>query len=150
VEAGLAQAPVVENSIGSGLMSLRFAVRYLGVFVDPEEFHRLSVSCGASDTKEGVICAARTLGLTIRLITTDWDGLKETPLPAIACLKDGSFLAVARYTDGKMLLQHPTQGRPQLLGPAEFNSIWNGELILVRRRTRAAQLARILGLSWFG
>jgi subfamily B ATP-binding cassette protein HlyB/CyaB len=135
----LAQGPVIKNMMDSGLMSLRFAARYLGIFVNPLEFPTPTVPDRV---------AAMTLGLAIRRVAAEWDDLKRGPLPAIACLKDGSFLVVARFTDGKIMVQHPTQGRPQLLGPVEFDKIWTGQLILVKRRTKAARLARMLGLGW--
>ena len=132
----------------SGIMSLRFAARYLGVFADPEEIHRHCIPRGASASKDDLLCAAKKLGLTPRLIATDWEGLQKAPLPAIACLKDRSFLVAGRFTDGKILVQSPTRGRPQLLGPAEFNFVWTGELILLKRRASVAQLVRSLGIRW--
>jgi len=130
-------------------MSLRFAARYLGIFADPAEIQPPAASRSESGAKESLEGAAKALGLAIRRVTADWESLKQGPFPAIACLKDGSFLVVARFTDGKILVQHPTLGRPQLLGQVHFDTIWTGELILVRRRTRAARWARILGLRWF-
>jgi subfamily B ATP-binding cassette protein HlyB/CyaB len=143
----LLQTAVVEKLTDSGIMSLCFAARYLGVFADSEEIHRHHIHDSASASKEDLICAAKKLGLKARLIATDWEGLQNNPLPAVACLKDGSFLVAGRFTDGKVLVQYPTQGRPQLLGSAEFNVVWTGELILLGRRTGIAHLARIFGFK---
>jgi subfamily B ATP-binding cassette protein HlyB/CyaB len=144
----LAQRPVIGNVMDSGLMSLRFAARYLGIFANPVEFPTPTASGCIAARQESLSGAAMTLGLAIRRVAAEWNDLKKGPLPAIACLKDGSFLVVARFTDGKIMVQHPTQGRPQLLGPVEFDKIWTGQLILVKRRTKAARLARMLGLGW--
>jgi subfamily B ATP-binding cassette protein HlyB/CyaB len=132
----------------SGLMSLRFAARYLGVFANPVEIPIPPVSNAPGNRHESLSSAAQSLGLATRRVAAEWDDLRKGPLPAIACLRDGSFLVVARFTDGKVMVQHPTQGRPHLLGPVEFDRIWTGQLILVKRRTKAARLARLLGLGW--
>ena len=130
-------------------MSLRFAARYLGLFADPAEVASRAPRAGAGDKTESLAGAAKNLGLQAHRISTDWAGLQSMSLPAIAHLKDGSFLVVGRFTDGKVLVQHAAEGRrPQLLGQAEFDAIWGGNLILIRRPTGLARLASILGLKW--
>ena len=43
---------------------------------------------------------------------TTLDRLANTPLPAIAQLKDGGFVVVAKADDKKILLQAPNEPRP--------------------------------------
>ena len=52
------------------------------------------------------------------------------PLPAIALLRDGDLVVVAKADDKKILLQVPNEPRPSLLGCDEFVSIWNRKLVM--------------------
>ena len=50
---------------------------------------------------------ARDMGLKAKAYRTDWSRLASTPLPAIAPLRDGSFLLVAKADKEKVLVQSP-------------------------------------------
>jgi subfamily B ATP-binding cassette protein HlyB/CyaB len=89
------------------------------------------------------------MGLKTRLVTTEWGRLEKTPLPAVACMQDGSFLVAARLMDGKLLVQYPAEGRPTLLDKSEFEAAWTGELILLSRRAGVAQLSHNFDIRWF-
>ena len=58
---------------------------------------------------------ARDLGLKARAYRTDWSRLGSTPLPAIASLRDGGFLLLAKADGDKVLVQSPLAPRPVLM-----------------------------------
>ncbi len=123
--------------------------RYLGIPVDPEEIARRYLAQGVEASKDDLILCAKRLELKARLVATRWERLPKTPLPAIACLKDGSFVVTARIADDKLLIQYPAEGRPEFIERAEFEEIWTGELILLSRRAAAAGAPRTFNLRWF-
>ncbi|OKO74897.1 cysteine peptidase family C39 domain-containing protein [Bradyrhizobium sp. AS23.2] len=77
---------------------------------------------------------ARDLGFKTRVYRTDWSRLASAPLPAIASLRDGGFLVVARVGENKILVQSPLAPRPDLLTREEFVAVWDGRPILMTRR----------------
>src|SRR5260370_24674070 len=68
---------------------------------------------------------AKDLGLKARAYRTDWSRLAHTPLPAIAALRDGGFLVVAKAGDDKVLVQVPLALRPALMTHEEFVAVWD-------------------------
>ena len=145
----VANAAVVENFVDTGVSSLCLIARFLGIPADPSEITRRHVAGGGQATKQDLVRAAKKLALKVRLVTTNWARLQGTPLPAIACLTDGTFVVAARVAEGKLLVQYPAQGRPSLLERAQFEAIWSGELILLSQRAAAAQLAAVFDIKWF-
>jgi subfamily B ATP-binding cassette protein HlyB/CyaB len=79
----------------------------------------------------------------------DVSRLPQTPLPALAIEKDGSFVILARVDEQKVLIQDPRAERPQVLSLAEFEARWSGELILfTSRASLAGELAKF-DFTWF-
>ena len=70
-------------------------------------------------------------------------------LPAIACLKDGSFRILAKAAEDKVLLHDASSGRPQALSLGEFQVLWNGRLLLMTKRAGLRERNRRFDLSWF-
>src|SRR5258706_13749300 len=80
-----------ENSApDQGLAALVALLRFHGVGADPDQIrHRFGAK--AIGVSEMLRCA-KELGLKARAVTTRWERLAKTPVPAIAVLKDGRFL----------------------------------------------------------
>ena len=76
-------------------------------------------------------------------------GSRRTPLPAIASLRDGGFLLLAKAADDKVLVQSPQTPRPALMTRAEFEAVWDGGLILMTRRAGLSDLTRRFDITWF-
>src|SRR5262245_4166099 len=111
-----------------GLESLVTLLHLQGVAADREQIrHRLGTTkIGAPE----MLRCAKDLGLKSKAHRTDWSRLANTPLPAIAVLRDGGFLVVAKAAEDKVLVQSPLTARPALMTRAELLSIWDGGLIL--------------------
>ncbi len=92
---------------------------------------------------------AKDLGLKARRCQTDWSRLARTPLPAIASLRDGGFLVLAKATQDKVLVQSPQTFRPVLMTQDEFLALWDGGLILMARRAGLSDITRRFDITWF-
>src|SRR5262245_1987582 len=92
---------------------------------------------------------AKDLGLKARVCRTDWLRLASTPLPAIAPLRDGGFLLLAKADGEKVLVYSPLERRPILMARDELLAIWDGGLILMTRRAGLADVTRKFNITWF-
>src|SRR5262249_38509019 len=75
--------------------------------------------------------------------------LAKTPLPAIAPLRDGGFLVVAKAAKDQVLVQSPVTSRPALMTRAELEAVWDGRLILMTRASGLADMTRRFDITWF-
>ena len=107
-----------------GLVVLVMLLRFHGIGADPAQIHHQfgSVAIGMTE----MLRCAKEFGLKARTLKTSWDRLAVTPLPAIATLKDGGFLLLAKAGDDKVIVQSPNSLRPELLTRAEFEARWDG------------------------
>ena len=120
------------NGDDSGLEALVTLLHFQGVAADREQIrHRFGTNkIGASE----ILRCAKDFGLKARACRTKWSRLAKTPLPAIASLRDGRFMVVAKASDDEVLVQSPQDSRPALMSRAELLDIWDGGLILMTRR----------------
>jgi len=118
-----------------------------GVAADAGQIrHRLGTNkIGAPE----MLRCAKELGLKARAYRTEWSRLVKTPLPAIAALRDGRFMVVAKAAEDKVLVQPPLASRPALMTQDEFLALWDGELIVMARRAGLADLTRRFDITWF-
>jgi subfamily B ATP-binding cassette protein HlyB/CyaB len=131
----------------AGLSALVFMLRSQGVGVDPEQIrHRFSG--GPIGVAEMVRCA-RALGLKARCVTSNWARLANTPLPAIAAMRDGSFLLLGRCGEDRLIVQAPDADRPAMMSRAELEAAWDGRLVLMTRRAALTELTRRFDITWF-
>jgi subfamily B ATP-binding cassette protein HlyB/CyaB len=130
-----------------GLEALVTLLRLQGVAADAEQIrHRLGTD--NIGTPEMLRCA-KDLGLKARAYRTDWSRLARTPLPAIAALRDGGFLVVAKAAEDKVLVQSPQTSRPVLMTRIELVAVWDGTLILMTRRAGLSDMTRRFDITWF-
>src|SRR6266850_2383404 len=132
---------------GAPDQGLAALVGFHGVGADPEQI-RHSFGTKAIGVSEMLRCA-KELGLKARAITTRWERLERTPLPAIAPLRDGRFLILGKVSDDKALVQSPVSPRPSLMSRDEFEAVWDGRLVLMARRAGLADLSRRFDVTWF-
>lgn len=128
-------------------------MRVIGKPVDAGQvFHRFGRP-NARLSADELVRAGRQLGLKIRKTVTGWPRLPNTPLPAIACLKDGGFVLLAAVRqdggDEAVLVADGQDGKPRSVKRADFEQQWTGELILVATRADLAGAQRRFDISWF-
>src|SRR6266571_1071571 len=137
-----------ENSApDQGLAALVALLRFHGVGADPEQI-RHSFGAKAIGVSEMLRCA-KELGLKARAVTTRWERLARTPMPAIAGLQDGRFLILGKVGADRALVQSPTSPRPTSMTRAEFEAVWDGRLVMMARRAALSDLSRRFDITWF-
>ncbi|MET4307525.1 type I secretion system permease/ATPase [Bradyrhizobium barranii] len=134
-------------STDTGLDALLTLLHLQGVAADRDQLrHRTgTVVFGAAE----IIRCAKSLGLKARTYRTQWSRLSGSPLPAIAMLRDGSFMVIAKASADKVLVQSPEAQRPVLMERDELCAIWDGGLILMARRAGLSDLGRHFDITWF-
>ena len=137
----------VGSPLDPGLQAFVTLLRLQGVAADAGQIrHRLGTgSIGATE----MLRCAKDLGLKARVCRSSWPRLAGTPLPAIATLRDGGFLLLAKAGEDKVLVQSPGEHRPSLMTQAELIARWDGRLILMARRAGLGDTGRRFGLGWF-
>jgi len=146
------EAPLGGSSPGgldTGLLCLVLLARYFGLAAD---YDVLSHQFGGAHEPFGdteILRAAKSLGLKSGRFSSRWERLARTPLPAIAPLKDGSYVVLARADDTQVLLQDPRAPRPTVLLRESFERAWSGSLILLTRRASDPAADRAFGFAWF-
>src|SRR5258708_24702531 len=138
------------NSSGpadQGLEALVTLLHLRGVAADAGQIaHRLGTDkIGAPE----MIRCAKDLGLKARACRADWSRLGSTSLPAIASLRDGGFLLIAKADGDKALVQSSLAPRPILMTRDELVAIWDGGLILMTRRAGLSDITRRFDITWF-
>ncbi len=130
----------------SGLAALVLLLRFHGTSVDPEQVrHRFGDAIGVPE----MLRCAKEFGLKARSYQSKWRRLKNTPLPAIAVLRDGGYLILGKASEDQVIVQTPGLARPRLMWRDEFEAIWDGRLVLMAGRAGLTELTRHFGISWF-
>lgn len=70
-------------------------------------------------------------------------------MPAIAEMKDGTFLIVGGVKDDGAMVQDPREGAVKNLTLAEFVGGWSGRMILIARRVTLMGRGSKFDISWF-
>jgi len=131
----------------SGSASFILLLRFLGIAMDSQQLkHQFGgVPIGVTE----MLRCAKALEIKARSITSDWDRLTKTHLPAIAQSHDGEFFILGKITADGALIQNPFAAAPQLVTRAEFEELWNGQIILLTRRALVSDLMRRFDITWF-
>jgi hemolysin D len=105
----------------------------LGLGAEPKQLRR-DLGSSAVGVKE-MVDYGRKVGLAARCRKSTWTRLAKGPLPAIAALRNGSFVLLGKVTDDAAIVVLPHAKRPTLMTRAEFEATWNGRLVSVKRRS---------------
>ena len=135
------------NEVDSGLEALVTLLHFQGVAADREQIrHRLGTNkIGAWE----ILRCAKDFGLKARSCRTSWPRLAKMPLPAIAGLRDGRFMVLAKAGEDEVLVQSPQDSRPAMMTRAELLELWDGDLILMTRRVGLSDIGRRFDITWF-
>ena len=141
------ETPIDPAKTESALLALTILLRCHGIGAEPDQIrHRIgSPRIGVPE----MLRCARDMELKARLLSTRWERLASTPLPGIAVLRDGTFLILGKVAPDKVLVQRPTEQRPDTMTREEFEAIWTSELILATRRASLSDLSGRFDISWF-
>src|SRR5438067_4867108 len=132
-----------------GLMALVTMLRIHGIVADPAQLHH-RFGAGPFGVAEILRCA-KELGLKARAQGSSWHRLAQTPLPAIAVLRDGGFLLLGKVgeDEGKVLVLKPLSPKPEVMTREELEGVWDNRIIMMVRRTSLTDLSRRFDITWF-
>jgi len=135
------------ESADPGLYVLVNLIRLLGVSADPEQIrHRFGrVHIGIPE----MLRCAKDFGLKARTRMITWDRLASMPMPAIATRRDGGFLLLGKFGEGKVLVQSAFAPRPQLMTREEFEATCDGRVVQMTRRAGLVDISRRFDITWF-
>ena len=143
------ESATVAHNLDSGLVCLLILGRFLGVAGDADRLRREFGKPGRPFTEIELQRAARSLGLKARHVRSRWERLGVIALPALARMRDGGWIVLARADGGTVLVQDPASPRPSVVPRPAFEPAWTGDLILLTRRGRPRSREGRFGFSWF-
>ena len=138
----------LEQDVATGVIALVLLLRFHSIAAEPEQLRHL-LGGGGEPSAEALIRHARRAGLKARLAVLPAARLEAAVLPAIAVLKDGTYLVVGKLAGDLTLVVDPASQRPVSLSRAEFEAIWAGRVILLARRAGLGDLGRRFDIGWF-
>ena len=154
-----------DNLIDSGFFCLQVLGTFHQVSVDEATLrHQLSghlevISTGqAIFGQEAILLAAKSLGLTARVITQEVDRLNKAPWPAVGRHQDGRFFVIAKFDPGlnsetgesnpRLLIQHAGQP-PEILSVQDLLAQWTGEIICFTSKANFSGALAKFDFTWF-
>lgn len=120
------------KAIDPGLIALGLLLRLHGVTAGVDQIRQ---RCGT--TPIGItqmLRCAKKFGLNVGVGRTSWERVAAARLPAIATLRDGGFLIIGKVTEEGALVVRLSSQDAELMPRAEFEAIWDGQLVAVARR----------------
>ena len=144
----LAAPFMTESSTDQGAWALALILQVLGLAADPAQIaHNAGSDSGL--TENDLLRAARRFPVKVRAVSSSIEKLTRTPFPALALMKDGTFMVVGKLADEGVFCQCMQDTRPLIRPWAEFAEQWSGRLILITRRAQISDLHRRFDLTWF-
>ena len=123
------------QSPDSGAFALAVFLRLLGVAnTNPRQAGNLSTARGLGLNE--IVRRARVSGVKAHARTIDWVQLARAPLPAIAVLRNGEFLALGRIAEERVVVVRPRARapKPEFLTREAFEAEWSGRVVLAESR----------------
>jgi ATP-binding cassette, subfamily B, bacterial HlyB/CyaB len=125
--SGAAPAP----ARASGILALSALARLIGNPLDPGTLKHLAGG-DAYPSPVTLVRISGKAGLPARIARIGKRRLATAPLPAIAVMRDGSLVLLARADATRVLLYDTASNRPVERPRAEFDPAWTGRLVQVR------------------
>jgi subfamily B ATP-binding cassette protein HlyB/CyaB len=139
------------RKLDTASLCLVILAKLLGIPADAAQLRRAyAVGAGGMDNIT-LLRAAGEMGLKSRLITIKSEQFIKMPLPAIAILKNGNYIVLARQENENVLIIDPYRKYPFTLPLDNFFNAWNGEIFLFTRRHTLPRSENTgdFGLTWF-
>ena len=143
----------------SGLLSLLIIAGFHGIAADEAKLkHEFGQDAGATFSTQTILLAAKSFGLTAKLVRQDPRRLDRAPLPAIAIDTDGRYFIAGKYDTGtdntqdvttaRILIQRPGE-QVQILSLPDFLELWSGEFIFFTSKASYVGEIAKFDFSWF-
>ncbi|BCS89939.1 type I secretion system permease/ATPase [Pseudodesulfovibrio sediminis] len=133
----------------TGLISLILLARYHSVAADPEGIRHKFAPPDEPMQDVDIMRAARALSLKAKVLQRDCSSLDKVPFPAMAQMKDGTWLILGGAGNDDVLTQAPGERGVKKIPLIEFEESWSGKLMLITKRTALPDALRQFNISWF-
>lgn len=141
--------PAPQPMPDTGLACLLMVARFHDLPIDGGQIQHQFGQSGQMLTTQQLLRAAKHVGLKAGLVTTTWEELATTPLPAVAQRTDGRYIVLAKVQDDKALIQDPLEARPLIQSKNEFVTTWSGGLLLCTKRAGLRMQDLTFDITWF-
>lgn len=133
-----------------GFLALAMVARFHDIQMDLGNILHEFAESSVAVTSETILRAAVSLDLKGRMVQRGSGKLLKTlPLPAIAKLRDGRYVILAKIEDQMVLFQDPYERQAQSMNVDEWLNVAFGEyLLFTSRASRLKAMARF-DFSWF-
>ncbi len=140
-----------KEPVDTGLVSLVTLLRFIELPADADQIKHQYGEPGSMFDMEGLLRVAKRLKLKARIVKSSWERLEKTHLPAIAELKDNTFVLVGRIdSDKEQALVQDVQAGKILAVPREgFEEQWSGRMLLATRRSQLLGKGSKFDIKWF-
>ena len=137
-----------EPQIPTGLMSLVMLLQHLKKPADVNTLAHEFCPGGRDMDPTTMVRAAKKLGIKARRVTIKPKRLEKAAFPVIAHQSDGQYFLIGAIKEGQALIQVPGQ-QPEQLSVEELWERWDGDAILMTRRSLLAGTDRKFDITWF-
>ena len=132
----------------SGISCLITIAAYYGISVNEEGIKHTYNLYDRKASVQDILRMAKQLKLKARNVRLLTDKLGDITLPAIIGIRDSEFAILLKANEGKFLVAVHNERAPKVLGQEEFDSLYNGEtILLVPRKFQDRELK--FGIKWF-
>jgi subfamily B ATP-binding cassette protein HlyB/CyaB len=107
-------------------------------------------------TEQVILLAAKSLGITAKLVEQDPERLDRAPMPAIAIDKEGNFFIAVRFgydqgdrTKPRILVQQPGSTEVKVMDMPAFLELWSGKFIFCISKMNYMRELGKFDFSWF-
>lgn len=136
-----------ETIIDSALESFITMVHFHGISVNSEQIrHAYAINEKMSEIE--IVKAAKELGLKSKKANVEYGKLPKMVLPAIAKLKDQSYIILAKADEKRVLVLFPEEKSPRVLEKEEFINVYDGCIFLFAKRGFHKNSVKF-GIKWF-
>ncbi|WP_439832289.1 type I secretion system permease/ATPase [Aeromonas veronii] len=132
-----------------GLVGLTLLAHFHGVAADSEQIKHQHGCEGKPLSDVELLLAARGMGLKAKIVSQPVKRLSLTPLPAMALRQDGEHIIIARYDSDKVLVHDLCQQKPRVFSLNEFESFYEGKLLLIASRASVDNILACFDFTWF-
>ncbi|EGQ8151367.1 peptidase C39 [Vibrio parahaemolyticus] len=134
-----------------GLYALEILAQYHNVSINPEEIkHKFDINGTGLDLTSWLL-AAKSLELKVKPVKKTVERLNFIYLPALAWREDGHHFILTKVSkeSNKYLIYDLEQRNPRVLEQAEFEELYQGNIILITSRTSIIGKLAKFDFTWF-
>ena len=136
-----------EEQAKIAIACLKIITDSLGItFNEEEQYVKHS---GVNSNAEKILKIAKELKLKAKKEVLEYYELEGLPVPALAIMKDGSFLVLGKNNDKVVLIFRPEVGKPETIAKETFVEGWSGEVVIIKRPFSIKSASQRFNLYWF-